>query len=218
MKRWLVNITLAVYLAGFAGGLVIHAMSMTSASTYNPAIYFFVWDMFCGWSNYERRQYVIGEGISGKYYELDPAPWGEMHPFGTIGRRHYDSSGAYAVKFGLNTLKHTQHEPMSRVFVVEEFYSKKYNLNDKLWARYFNEPKNPTYYRNVMYTVLPDGTPIDIRQCWLAEQHSRVLAANPKVMQESHRAQPFMAVERPVATSNAQLPFMDPTMSRALGQ
>lgn len=217
MKRWLVNLTLVGYLSAFAGGLVVHAMSLPA--TYNPAVYFFVWDMFCGWANYERRQYVIAEGVSGRFYEVSPAPWGELEPFGTIGRTHYDSSGAYALKFGLNILKKTQHEEMSRVFVVEQFYAKKYNLSDNLWNRYFNEPKNPTYYHNTLYVVLPDGTPIEVRTGWLADQHSRVLAANPKVIEESHKSQPFLAVERPASAGPQAYPFMDPVMSRAaLGQ
>ncbi len=215
MKRWLANLALVLYLSAFAGGLIIHAFRLPA--TYNPAIYFFVWDMYCGWSNYERRTHVVAEGDSGKYYELSPAPWGELRPFGNIGRTHYDASGAYALKSGLNTLKHTDHEPIARVFVIEEYYSKKYNLRDELWSHYYDEPKKPTYYRNVVLTVMGDGTPIEVRNSWLAEQHTRTLTTNPRVMAESHRAKPFVALDRS-AMMPVALPFLDPSFNAPLAQ
>jgi hypothetical protein len=199
MKRWLANFTLFVYLGAFSWGIVAHGLQFAQQS--HPAMYFIVWDMFCGWSWYERRQHVIGEGESGRFYELDPAPWGEFNPFGNIGRRHYDTGGAYSIKFGLNTLKHTKHEPIVRLYSIEEYFAKKYNLPDFLWDRYYPEPKQQTSYYNTTLVVRGDGTVLQATSPWLPQQYARVLSTN-EVMMQSIKAQPFMQYERLAGTSD----------------
>lgn len=194
MKRWLVNTMLVVYIGAFSWGILTHGMSTLTGT--HPAMYFLVWDMFCGWANYEKRNYVIGEGVSGTFYELDPPPWGEMHPFGRIGRRHYDVTGITCVKSAFNTLRHTEHEPMARVYVIEQNWSKKYNLPDKLWYMYFSDRKDPTLYYHVQYVVNGDGTPIEANQGWLQIQQQLVQASNPRVQAELQRSMPFMMIEK----------------------
>lgn len=211
MKRWLVNGVLVVYISAFSWGILCHGMSMLTGT--HPAMYFFVWDMFCGWANYEKRNYVIGEGVSGKYYELDPAPWGEIQPFGRIGRRHYDVTGVTCVKSALNTLRHTDHESIARIYVIEENWSKKYNLPDSLWYMYFSERKDPTLYRHVQYVVAGDGTPIEANECWLTQQQQLVMASNPRVQAELQRSLPFMMIDREQSTTGIpQNSFLNPTL------
>lgn len=215
MKRWLANITLVVYLGAFSWGIFCHAMSVWCDS--HPAMYFFVWDMFCGWSNYERRMHIIGEGESGEYYDLGAAPWGEAEPFGPIGRRHFDSEGITCIKMGLNTLRHTQHEPIGRIFVIEENWAKKYNLPDYMWNRYFTDRKEPTKYCNVLFNVMADGTMVDSHPGWLSTQSALVAASNPKVRMASAKATKFVAVDSddPAERSN-QPQFLDRTFLRSI--
>ncbi len=215
MKRWIANTTVVVYLGALFWGIFAHAMSYGTGA--HPAMYFVVWDMFCGFTSYEKRQHVIGEGQSGTFYELDPPPWGEVKPFGPVGRRNFDVSGAYSVKFAMNTLKHTRHEPINRIFVVEEFWAKKYNLPDGVWAKYYSEPKRPTKYHNVLYTVLSDGTAVDVRSSWLVQQFARTMASNPKLQIDSYRSQPFFHYNLDLA-HRPDLPGTVPSLKPLLGQ
>ena len=73
---------------------------------------------------------VIGEGEDGKSYELSPGPWGEFHPYGFIARQHYDPEFLNGERMAKNTLKHTVHEPITRIFVVEEEIPKRLNIPD----------------------------------------------------------------------------------------
>jgi hypothetical protein len=215
MKRWLANLTLVVYLGAFSWGIISHALQF--GQQIHPGMYFFVWDMFCGWSWYERRQHVIGEGESGKFYELDPAPWGEFNPFGNIGRRHFDTGGAYGVKFGFNTLKHTKHEPIVRIFSIEEYFAKKYNLPDFLWRRYYPEAKDPTSYYNTTLVVRGDGKVLQSRPQWLATQFARAMQSNPELIKQAGASTPFLQFDRNVGASDgSNLPnaiYFDPSFS-----
>ena len=84
MKRWLTHLLISGYLLALFGGIASHTLNLGAVS--HPGMYFFVWDMFCGWSSYADRIQVVGEGESGTYYQLAPGPWGEFKPYGKIGR------------------------------------------------------------------------------------------------------------------------------------
>ncbi|GAF86661.1 unnamed protein product, partial [marine sediment metagenome] len=74
MKRWLTHLLIVTYLGTLFAGVACHALELGVQS--HPGMYMIVWDMFCGWSSYAGRIEVIGEGESGKYYQLAPGPWG----------------------------------------------------------------------------------------------------------------------------------------------
>ena len=116
-----------------------------------------VWDMFCGWSGWSFRMHVIAEGESGQYYRLTPTPWGEFHAYSDLGREHYDSFHNFAWRIGVNCLRQTEHEPMTQMFLVEETWSKKFNLPEPLWSRLHEEPRDPHHYFHVDAIYLPDG-------------------------------------------------------------
>ena len=63
MKRWFTSLGIAAYLTALAVGFVSHAVDY--GTDCHPIMYFLVWDMFCGWSAYEGRLHLIGEGESG---------------------------------------------------------------------------------------------------------------------------------------------------------
>ena len=112
MKRWLASLGIGVYLLALATGFVAHTVDF--GTDCHPIMYFLVWDMFCGWSGYEGRMQLIGESESGKYYDLAPGPWGELHPYGRIDRHNYDPNHTNGLVLAKNCLKHTIHEPMAR--------------------------------------------------------------------------------------------------------
>jgi hypothetical protein len=191
MKRWLTHSGVVVYLSALSWGIVSHAVDYGNTS--HPVMYYLVWDMFCGWTGYSGRIQIVGEGESGKYYELAPGPWGEFTPFGSIGRRHYDVMGVRGAKFAHNTLKHTRHEPITRIFVIEESWAKKYNLPDHLWNERFDEPKDPYRYYNVMHAFSIDGDLLESNGNWLSRQYALSVTNNPRLAQDVRKGKPIYA-------------------------
>src|SRR5579859_6704817 len=126
MKRVCVIAFSLFYVAALVYGNICHLLQSGLATT--PMMYFVVWDMFCGMSAFDSRVHIVAEGESGKYYDLTHPPWGDFYPYGYIGRESYDQFQSHTPAIGLNVLKHTRHEPMTRVLVIEECWAKKYNM------------------------------------------------------------------------------------------
>jgi hypothetical protein len=202
MKRWLTHLIIAAYLGSLSYGVVAYAVTYKLSA--HPAMYFIVWDMFCGWASHASRLQIIGEGESGKFYELAPGPWGEIRPFGDIGRRHYDTYCLFSPEMARNCLKQTKHEPMVRVFVIEECWPKKYNLPDRVWNYRHAEPKDPHHYYHARIWLDGNGVVQRQQQHWLAYQNSLCLSNNPRLMADTRRGRPFYNVsmtERRAAAS-----------------
>ena len=53
MKNWFAKLTIGLYLSMSFIGIAAHAMNFGTNS--HPAMYYFVWDMFCGWAAHEIR-------------------------------------------------------------------------------------------------------------------------------------------------------------------
>ncbi|QDT64816.1 hypothetical protein [Calycomorphotria hydatis] len=193
MKRLLISGLIAGYLSVLGMGVVSHTMEWGSTS--HPMMYYVVWDMFCGWSGWDVRYEVVGEGVSGKYYQLAPGPWGRVRAHGRIDRRHYDMGGVYCCRIALNTLKHTQHEEMARIFVVERLWSKKYNIPDHLWQTRFEEPKQPNFYHHVRHVLSGDGTLLDTRGDWVSERISLNQTSNPSLQMQMRQNRPLFAFD-----------------------
>jgi hypothetical protein len=193
MKKWLINSTIAVYLLALSWGILAHAVGYGTGA--HPVMYFLVWDMFGGWASYESRIVIIGEGESGKYYELAPGPWGEFRPFGNIGRRNYDPLGGHAPKLALNAIRQTSHEPITRVIVVEACWAKKYNLPDNLWKLRYEEPKDRKTYYNVRHVFTPDGALVHTYPNWMTLQYSYAVGNNPRLQRDRRRGKPFFALQ-----------------------
>ena len=156
IQRWAVSGFIVLYLSCLALGVVCHALQFRPNA--HPLMYFTVWDMFCGWSGWSFRGHVIAEGESGQYYRLTPTPWGEYHPYSDLGREHYDSFHNHSVRIGVNCLKQTEHEPILRVYLVEESWPKKFNLPDPLWSQIHEQPPEPYHYFHVDAVYSPEGT------------------------------------------------------------
>jgi hypothetical protein len=192
MKRWLINGFIAGYLGLLTMGIASHALN--TGITAHPGMYYIVWDMFCGWSAHSSRLHLVAQGESGKYYELTPAPWGEIKPYGNIGRVHYDVGARHTADLAANILKHTSHEEMTRVFVIEESWPKKYNLPDSVWERTHDEPKDPIRYFYLRQIISPDGVVLQSNPTWLAQQYMMAMCKNPRLQGDMHRSRPFIAV------------------------
>ena len=175
-RRWVTHFVICVYLGWLGHGVFCHALQYRVSA--HPLMYFTVWDMFCGWSGWSYRTHLVAEGESGRFYELTPTPWGEYHAYGDLSREHYDNFANHARQIGLNCLKQTAHEPMTRMYVIGETWSKKFNLPDRLWQQIHDEPKVPRTYFNVNAVYQPDGTLLSVRPSFRESHQASWLAAS----------------------------------------
>ncbi|MCA9052688.1 MAG: hypothetical protein KDA75_02575 [Planctomycetaceae bacterium] len=191
MKRWATHLFIASYLGLLGFGLSSHALTFLKSA--HVGMYFIVWDMYCGWDAHETRRHLVAERLSGNYYELTPAPWGEFVPYGSAYRRDYDYQGQYSGRIITNVLSHTEHEPITRVYMVDEIWSRKYNLPESLWKQRYDEPYDKYSYNYLRAVYLPSGEQLQLHYDWKQHLASRALLANPRLMEEVSRAQPYLA-------------------------
>jgi hypothetical protein len=195
MKRWATHLFIAAYLGALGLGLAAHALTFLKSS--HPAMYFIVWDMYCGWTTYEIRMHILGEGDSGNYYELSPGPWGDFRPFGGPQRQDYDAGANFGYSIAANTLAQTEHEPIRRIVVVEEAWPKKYNLSSPLWERQYGTPKpsEPYSYFHVRSIYNAAGAPLAQAGPLLGVQLEALVLDNPELRSNLHRGRPFYATD-----------------------
>lgn len=200
IKRFAIVSFIAVYLGWLGYGIATHTLAKDLNT--HPSSYFNVWDMFCGWNGYASRYHIIAEGESGQHYDLAPAPWGEFYPYGGINRHHYDTLAIHAPRAAANILKHTKHEPIKQVFVIEEAWNKKYNMKDWLWDKQYDRPKDPYAYYTNRVRLLPDGTVLERFPDVLSLQEANFLQADPKIRAIANQGRSFMRVNaRPTLTN-----------------
>lgn len=192
MQRWLACGFISIYLTGLALGMVSHTLNF--ATGVHPGTYYFIWDMFCGWTAHELRYHVIAEGESGKFYELTPGPWGGYAPYGDLSRNHYDSLGNTLWPLARNSLQHSTHEPIRRVMMIEEAWSKKYNLADELWAYRHEEEKDPQSYFITRYVFSPEGDLISQGPDFINHLHQQSVVSNPRLMADLQRTRTLYSV------------------------
>lgn len=197
MKRVLVPLFIAGYLGILVYGLVCHAFDYRTGR--HPAMYFIVWDMYCGWSAYETRQHVLAEGESGRFYDLTDTPWGTLAPYGGHPRQTHDYAGTYAIGMARNALRHTQHEPMVRLFLVDEAWSRKYNLPDDLWPLRHAERKDPLSYFHVRRVTTPEGQIVQENSTWLTLAAQQCVLDNPRLRRDMTSGRQFYAVSPQVS-------------------
>ena len=193
MKRVLAVGFIVVYIGILTYGNLCHVLR--HGTGVHPLMYMIVWDMFCGWSAFDSRVHIVAEGESQKYYDLTHAPWGELHPYGYIGRENYDQFQAHTGPIGLNVLKHTRHEPITRVFVIEECWSKKFNLPDAVWNMRYDDEKNVQKYFRQRVALLPDGMVTQLFTSWVSYQGRKMLMDNPRLVQDSMKGRPLFVFD-----------------------
>jgi hypothetical protein len=189
MKRILAVAFILCYISVLTFGNACHLLRHGVGS--HPLMYMIVWDMFCGWAAYDSRMRIIAEGESETYYDLTHPPWGELHAFGYIGRENYDQYNTHSGDVALNVLKHSSHEPIARIIVIEESWPKKLNLPDPVWNLRYDIPKDRHTYYRIRQVMLPDGT-ITQRYDSFLSFHARQLAGdNPRLVQQSKATRPM---------------------------
>ncbi|MEZ6067621.1 MAG: hypothetical protein R3B90_18360 [Planctomycetaceae bacterium] len=203
MRHWKASLFISVYLGALVFGLFSHAMSFLKLS--HPAMYFIVWDMYCGWAGYENRMHLVGEGESGVYYDLSP-PWGSFVPYGSADRESYDMYGSHGATMAINTLEHSEHEPIVRIMVVEESWSKKYNLPDVLWDAQYDVPKEPYSYYHVIAVNNRTGEFLERSSPWLTTQAEKSVMENPRLVADMRKGHTFFASSPDAARSQRVTP------------
>ena len=191
MKRAIISLTIGCYLTFLSWGLLAHTFSSYTGS--HPSMYYVVWDMFCGWSAWSARFHVVAEGESGNFYELSPGPWGGLKPYGYLDRHNFDFSNSTFGKMAQVILKKTDHEPIARVFFVEESWAKQYNIPDHLWEMHSPDPKDKKCYYRVRGIFTADGDALYTQTAWLNKLLNKSIMNNPRLHAEANRNQPFMA-------------------------
>lgn len=193
MKRWMSHATIAAYLGALLIGLVSHAIMYRSHE--HPLMYAIVWDMYCGWSAFESRYHVVAETYDGRHYQVLPAPWGEFHPYQGPSRRNYDAQVRFLPRMADLVLKHTEHEPVRRVIVVEEAWSKKFNLPDSLWTRRHEGPKDQHSYFHVRAVASQDSELVTRTGEFATVLANQGLMNNPRLMSDVKRGHTFFALD-----------------------
>ncbi|HVW00699.1 MAG TPA: hypothetical protein VHB77_10175 [Planctomycetaceae bacterium] len=194
IKRWIAYAVISGYLGILTVGLASHILNVGTAA--HPLMYYIVWDMFCGWSAYGNETYVIGEGESGRFYQLAPGPWGEIIPYGSQGRQHYDSFLNHVGGIAMNTLRHTEHEPITRFYIVEQMWAKKYDLADWVWNNCYTEPKDRQFYCHLRGEFNGSGQVLRRYPSWLETQGMQIMTDNPKIQAEMRARQSFFMVDQ----------------------
>ena len=189
-RRPLTNAGIAAYLCALATGIALHGLNLPGKAS-APA-YFVVWDMFCNWNGYEARVRYIGEGESGQHYDLAIDSLGpSLH--GSIARDHYDFDGRYVPKLAAVAAMRTDHEPLSRIYVVEENWSKQFNRSPTAYQRLHARPYERVVHRNVRCVVDTSGHVLEARRPWFAMQHTQAVMSNPTIAAQSRRGRPLYA-------------------------
>lgn len=184
-RKLIVALFICGYLGSLSWGVAAHALKVGLCG--NTLSYFVVWDMFCGWSAWDQRTHFVAEGASGQFYEVKE-PWGAFEPFGNVGRIHYDHTNHLLTRHVDHILSHTKHEPISRVYAVQEVWPKQYNLPPDLYQRYFHRINDRQSYFHVRAVCSERGTPLQINPSWLDQQYLLSLYDNPRIRQQSQQA------------------------------
>jgi len=189
LKRWGTHLLIASYLGVLGWGVFAHAIGFKENA--NIAMYYIVWDMFCGWESFEMRRHLVAEGESGQYYDAAP-PWGEFIPYGADRRHHYDVHALYSGRVAAHTLAHTEHEPIVRVFLIEEAWSKKFNLPESLWKYQFDEPKQAHSYFYMRGMFDADGQCTGRNISWAGSLTHQAIINNPRLREDVARGQSYV--------------------------
>jgi len=193
MRRHLVRLFCGLYIAALAVGTACHTVNFGMYC--HPVMYFLVWDMYCGWNAYDSQLRLVGEGVSGRYSELDPAPWGPFRPYGTFDRLQRIGTPGNIAKSALHIAQHTEHEPLARILYIEEAWAKKYDLPDHVYEARYGRPKDQHRYTTLRMEIAPDGTIVRNEPSWLDQQQQRMLADNPRLEQDVWNSRPFWMVD-----------------------
>lgn len=194
MRRWIVGCFIASYISVLGFGLACQTVRMGTAA--HPLMYFIVWDMYCAWGAYNHGYRAVAEGVSGTYYDLNPPPWGAFRPFNTLDRFQSITAAGNQARYTRLVAANTQHEPIARMFVVEECWAKQYDLSENTWKTYNAVPYQPFRYTKVVLEQSGDGEITAIHPSWIDCQPNVMLTDIPRLEQEIRNSRNFFTVEQ----------------------
>ena len=174
-RRVAISAGITLYVGLLLYGVLIHTFNLPAKPTLGG--YFIVWDMFCGWSGYERRYHFIAEGVSGTYYDASEVPGRVVKLHGSTPRRHHDHQGIFAGELVKSVLARTDHEPILRVYVVEENWPKRFNLPPSLRPEGLRKEK--VSYWHTRGVLNEFGDPIRHFPSWFTVQADAAVYCNP---------------------------------------
>lgn len=189
-NRTAISVGIMAYLGLLIAGVVMHTFDTVGKNS-APA-YLIVWDMFCGWNSYERRLHFIAEGESGTYYDASEVPSRVITPHGPTARRHFDFHNQFTGRMAAGVLARTSHEPIRRVFVVEEHWPKRFNLPASLRGDAGLKEKTSYWHTQAVYS--PDGELVQAKPLWAATQRQKSLFDNPRIRAAADRNRTYFAV------------------------
>ena len=190
-SRWAVNSLIAGYLGALAVGLALHAWQLPGHNTL-PG-YFVVWDMFCNWTGYENRVRFIGEGESGRHYDLLAADIHSPRLHGSEHRAHYDYSGRHTPLVASRVAERSRHEPLTRIFVMEESWSKQFNLPPRLYEQTHGCRPDRVVHRHLRGILAPNGHVLQTQAGWFVCQQQEAMFANPTLRGDAYRGRSLYA-------------------------
>lgn len=193
MRRWIVGSFIVAYLSALGFGLGCQTLRM--GTTMHPAMYFIVWDMYCGWAAYNHGYRAIAEGVSGTYYDLNPPPWGAFRPFDTLDRFQSIMPTNSQAKMAAHFAAHSKHEPLSRLFVIEESWAKQFDLPEYIWKAHNAIPRTPHRYAKLAIELAGDGSVTQFHTPWLETQMQMMIADNPRLQHEVRNSKPFHLID-----------------------
>lgn len=200
MRRWVIGCFIATYVSAL--GLGIGCQTLRMGIAMHPAMYFLVWDMYCGWAAYNHRYRAIAEGVSGTYYDLNPAPWGSFRPYDRLDRLQYVLAMQNQALVTRHVAERTEHEPFARMFIIEESWAKQFDLPEYIWKAHNAIPRSPHYYTKVVLEQAGDGQIVNIHPQWLDFQNHIMVADNPRLQESIRATRPFWVVDEQQGAGN----------------
>lgn len=193
MRRWMAGSFIAAYVSALCFGIACQTVRMGTAM--HPCMYFIVWDMYCGWTAYNHGYRAVAEGVSGQFYDLNPPPWGAFRPFNTLDRYQSLTDPAKQARMNLLIANNTKHEPLARMFVIEEAWAKQFDLPEYIWKAHNAIARDPYRYTKVVLEQSGNGAIAQIGKPWLDGQSQAMLGDNPRLQQEIQNSRPFWQVD-----------------------
>lgn len=183
VQKYAVSVGIAAYLAVLGYGVLLHTFDLPGKQTV-PG-YLVVWDMYCGWSGYERRLHFVAQGQSGTFYDCSDVPGKTITPHGDTPRRNFDFQNQFCGKLAADVLARTAHEPINRIFVLEQNWPKRFNVPAVIRPELAMKERPTYWHAQAVYT--PDGEIVDAKPLWIAVQGDRAIFDNPRLLNASQR-------------------------------
>ncbi len=208
MRRWMICSFIAAYVSALGFGIACQTVRMGTAM--HPAMYFIVWDMYCGWTAYNHGYRAVAEGVSGTFYDLNPPPWGAFRPFNTLDRFQSISHPSNQARMTRLIARNTKHEPFARMFVIEEAWAKQFDLPEYIWKAHNAIARVPYRYTKVVVEQSGDGEITQSSTPWLDSQTQNMLSDNPRLKQEIQNSRPFWMVDEIEGDGNRYFQTREP--------